>query len=207
MPIFHAVRLAEPLKIKSLQAPGYFALALRAIGQDLANLYPCDLVIEAQANGFAVRGHCPSARLGGTAAKAASASWGASLRNLFRPRTASPSPPPQDEIVEFSRVYDSQDIDRLDQLGARYRTGMNRIPDPRTLGESLRTIGRLIDANNCQLTLVKKYSDRLVIEYRDTDDQPQHEEMTNFELYKLQRNYYGNRGTFKLIDKWKGRET
>jgi len=83
---------------------------------------------------------------------------------------------------------------------------MTRIPDPRTLGESQRTIGLLIDTNNCQLTSLKKFSNRLAIEYRDVNDQPQCEEMTNFELYKLSRSYYDNRGSFKIIDKWKGRE-
>jgi len=200
------VRLAEPLKLKPLQAPGYYALALRAIGQDLARLYPFDLEIEPQTDGFIVRGHCPKARLEGEATKPEKPPLVDMLAKLFR-RPAEPArPAPQAEIVEFDRIYDSQDIDRLDQLGARYRTGMARIPDPRTLGESQRTIGLLIDTNNCQLTLLKKFSDHLVIEYRDIDDQPQREEMTNFELYKLQRSYYGNRGTFKLIDKWKGRE-
>ncbi len=206
MPISYHVRLAEPLKLRPLQAPGYFALALRAIGQDLANLYPCDLAIDAQANGFAVRGHCAKARLEGEAPKREKPPIGELLGKLFR-RAAEPArPAPRSEIVEFSRLYDGQEIDRLDQLGARYRTGMNRIPDPRTLGESLRTVGRLLDANHCQLTSLKQFSDRLVIEYRDADDQPQRQEMTNHELYKLQRSYYGNRGTFKVIDKWQGRE-
>ena len=126
---------------------------------------------------------------------------------LFRRRAEPARPDPGQEIVEFRRFYSSQDIDRLDQLRARLRGGRTRISDPRTLGESLRTIGRMIDANNCRLTLLKKSTDRLVVEYRDTDDQRQTEEFTNIELYKLQRSYYGNRGTFKAIDMWKGRQS
>ena len=200
------MRLAEPLKLKTLQAPGYYTLALRAIGQDLANLFPCDLAIEAQAGGFIVRGHCPRGRLEGEVPKTQKPALIESLGKLFRRPAESARPDPGAEIVEFTRVYESQDIDRLDQHRLKYRTGMNRIPDPRTLGESLRTIGRLIDANNCQLTLLKKFTDRLIVEYRDIDDQPQSEELTTLELHKLQRQYYGNRGTFKLVDKWKGRE-
>lgn len=200
------MRLAEPLKLKSLQAPGYYTLALRAIGQDLAKLFPCDLEIIAAADGFTVRGHCPRGRLDGVKAKTDKSALQSLLGKFFQRPAPAGQPDTISEIVDFTRVYNGQDIDRLDQRGARYRTGMNRIPDPRTLGESLRTIGRLIDANNCQLTSLKKFSDRLVIEYRDTNEQSQCEEMTNFELYKLQRSYYGKRGSFTPVDKWKGRE-
>ncbi len=204
-PICLSVRLAEPLKLKALQAPGYYALALRAIGQDLANLYPNDLAIEVQADGFMVRGHCLKHRLETVNGKPQASILTMPIGRLFQ--RAGAKPDPSNDIVEFSRGYSSHDIDRLDQTGAAYRTGMNRIPDPRTLGEALRTIGRLIDGNNCRLTALKKLPDRLIVEYFDHDDQPQREEMTNHELYKLQRAYYGKRGTFEFIYKWKGRET
>lgn len=205
-PISLLVRLAEPLKLKTLQAPGYYALALRAIGQDLANLYPIDLAIEAQTDGFIVRGHCQRYRLDGEPSKPQGQKLAALVGKLFQRADAPARADPRDDIVEFSRTYSSHDIDRLDQAGAAYRTGMNRIPDPRTLGEALRTIGRLIDGNKCRLTSINKLPDRLIVEYQDHDDQPQREEMTNHELYKLQRTYYGKRGTFEFIDKWKGFE-
>ncbi len=200
------MRLAEPLKLKTLQAPGYYALALRAIGQDLTNLYPIDLQIEVLDGAFIVRGHCPRRRLDGEPTKSEGQNLSALIGKLFQRGEIPATPDPRNDIVEFSRSYSSQDIDRLDQAGAAYRTGMNRIPDPRTLGEALRTVGRLIDGNNCRLTSLKKIPDRLIVEYQDPDDQPQREEMTNQELNKLQRSYYGKRGTFEFIDKWKGRE-
>lgn len=199
-PITIPMRPTEPLKRKSLQAPGYYALALRAIGQDLARLFPCDWEIVTQPDGFSVRGHCPKACIDSGAADCAKPAVKSLLGQLWRRPAPSVRPDPAAEVVEFNRIYGSQEIDRLDQLGANYRSAMNRIPDPRSLGESLRTIGRMIDANHCQLTLLKKFPDRLVVDYRDNDNQRQTEELTKVELDKLQRRYYDDRGKFNLID-------
>jgi len=79
---------------------------------------------------------------------------------------------------------------------------MNRIPDARSLSEALRTIGRLIDANHGHLISVVRNQDRVIVEYRAKDDLPQREEITHFELYKLQQRFYKNRGTFKPVDLW-----
>lgn len=204
--ISNSMQLAEPLRIRPLHAPGYYALALRAIGQDLANLYPNDLAIEFEAGSFIVHGHCTRYRLDGEPTKPQSPKLAALVGKLFQRADTPAQADPRDDIVEFSRNYSSQDIDRLDQAGAAYRTGMNRIPDPRTLGEALRTIGRLIDGNKGRLTSLKKLPDRLIVEYHDRDQQPQRKELTNQELYKLQRSYYRKRGTFEFFDIWRGNE-
>jgi hypothetical protein len=53
---------------------------------------------------------------------------------------------------------------------------------------------------------VEVQADRLVVEYHDTYDQPQREEMTNSKLYKLQRRYYGSAGRFNPLKMWRERQ-
>jgi hypothetical protein len=210
------VKLAEPLKLHFEQVPERFARDLRAIGQDLANLFPYDLAIELQGTEYVARGHCARKRIeveGPKAERSGVKSFydkylNRDLHTLFPKSQPEVIPEantnPEAEIIEFSRRYSPEDIDRLDEAGLKHRTGMNRIPDARNLGESLRTIGRLIDANKCHLTFIKKQQDHIAVEYRDADDQPQKQELTDFELNKLQRLYYKNRGSFNPIDRWKG---
>jgi len=134
----------------------------RQPGQNLANLLPVAPEIEAIGSVYM----CTAS---------------ASENDLKESSTEPTKSQPPSEVDEFSHIYSSLDVDRLDQVGANFRTGMTRIPDPRTLGESQRTTGRLIDANNAT-DLAQEILHHLVIEYRDVNDQPQCEEMTNFEL-------------------------
>ena len=210
------MKLAEPLKVKVDQAQGYYARVLRAIGQDLLNLYPQDLEIETHGKNFIARGHCArkwiererpkEERLG---AKSFYDKYlNRDLHTLFPKSEAEVIPEanadPQAEIIEFSRTYSPDDIDRLDEAGLKHRTGMNRLPDARSLGESLRTVGRLIDASKSQLTLLRKDRDHVEVQYLDANNQPQKEQLTLSELYKLQQRYYANRGSFNPTDLWKG---
>ena len=210
------MKLAEPLKLKVDQAQGYYARALRAIGQDLLNLYPEDVEIETHGKDFVARGHCARKRIEGERPKAERPGvksfydkyLNRDLHTLFPKSEAEVIPEanadPQAEIIEFSRTYSPDDIDRLDEAGLKHKTGMNRLPDARSLGESLRTVGRLIDVNKCQLTLLKKEQDHVEVEYLDANDQRQNKKLTLLELYKLQQRYYANRGSFSPTDLWKG---
>src|SRR5574341_711982 len=205
-PIATDVKLADPLKLKGDLATEHYARVLRVIGQDLTNLFPQDFEIQSQGKEFVVRGHCARKRLEEKIAQTEKLSVKSIFVKILNRELHVPASNAEPDIVEFSRTYTPEDIDRFDEIALSRRTGMNRIPDPRSLGESLRTIGRLLDANKGQLTLLVGNQDRVIVEYRDQDDQPQKEELKHLDLYKLQQRFYKNRGTFNPIDQWKGHD-
>ena len=204
------MKLAEPLKLKNELTPGHYARVLRAIGQDLTNLFPQDLEVELQGNIYIARGHCARKRLEGEQpndGKRGLMSYFKKLllrdvQTIFSDSDSQSKP----EIVEFTRTYAPEDIDRLDAIGMSHRTGMDRIPDARSLAEALRTIGRLIDANDGHLISLVRNQNRVIVKYRDKDDLPQKEELKHFQLYKLQQRFYKNRSTFKPVDLWTGHD-
>ena len=201
-----SVRLAEPIKLHFEQVPEHYARDLRAIGQDLANLFPYDLEIELQGKEYVARGHCARKRLEAETPKTQKPSLKSAFVKLLNRDVQAPLENSGTETAEFSRSYTAEDIDRLDSLGTSHRTGMVRIPDARSLGESLRTIGRLLDVNKGHLVSLVRNQDHVIVEYRDQDDAQQKEELKNFELYKLQQRFYKARGTVTESppDNWKG---
>jgi hypothetical protein len=200
------VKLAEPLKLHFEQVPERFARDLRVIGQDLANLFPYDLEIELQGTDYVARGHCARKRLEAETPKTQKPTLKSAFVKLLNRDVQAPFTDSEPEVGEFSRSYSRDDIDRLDSMGTSHRTGMDRIPDARSLGESLRTIGRLLDINKGQLLSLARNQDHVTVEYRDQNDAPQKEELKNFEIYKLQQRFYKARGTAKVRDGWQGHD-
>lgn len=175
------------------QASGYYARALRAIGQDLADLVPETLTIEIRGDSFVASGTCAKSRAPG---RAAATGW-AGLKNFagkfFKTLFQTPRPgEPELEFVPFHRTYNSQDIERLDALGTkqRNRTGM---PDIYTLGERLRTIGKVIDAHNGRAVRIVKDLHQVVFEYQDSNGAMHKEALNNTELYQLQQRHASER--------------
>ena len=62
-----------------------------------------------------------------------------------------------------------------------------------TLGERLRTIGKVIDARKGRIVRVFKDLHQIVFEYWDADGQSRKEELDNTELYQLQQRYAAER--------------
>src|SRR5262245_10808135 len=170
------------------QAPGYYARALRVIGQDLADLFPENLAIELQGDSFVANGMCSKSRV---EALANDTPW-ANLKKMGEKFLAgvlrTRSGEPDLEFVRFRRTYDAQDIDRLDMQGTKNRnsTGM---PDIYSLGERLRTIGKVIDAHNGRIVKVFKDLHQVVYEYQDGAGRTHKEELNNTQLYQLQQRY------------------
>ncbi|MEA2658340.1 MAG: hypothetical protein QOF64_928, partial [Candidatus Binatota bacterium] len=52
------MKLSEPFKLQATESGGFHARVLRAIGQDLTELYPEKFEIERQGEDFVVRGTC-----------------------------------------------------------------------------------------------------------------------------------------------------
>jgi hypothetical protein len=107
--------------------------------------------------------------------------------------------------VAFDRTYNPNDIFQLDEAGIRKRSGIKKIPDIRSLGEMLRTVGRLIDGENGRLIRILKDQRRVSFEYEKSDDTRCNQEVTSMELYKLQQKYYELRGKKTMVDLWNDR--
>jgi len=173
-------------------APGYHARALRAIGQDLADLFPEKLTIELCGDSFVASGTCAKSRAQECAAtgRAGLKAWG----RKWLKRIVGTSRPgePELEFAPFSRTYSFHDIERLDSLGSRQRnrTGM---PDIYTLAERLRTIGRVIDDHNGRAVRISKDLQQVVFEYRDPSGALRKEVLNNTELYQLQQRHSAER--------------
>jgi hypothetical protein len=93
----------------------------------------------------------------------------------------------------------------LDESGIRHRAGLKKVPDIRSLGEILRTVGRLIDGENGRLIRFMKDRRRIVFDYEKNDGTRCNQEGTSMELYKLQQKYYELRGKKTFTDLWNDR--
>jgi len=179
---------------------GFHARALRAIGQDLADLLPDSMTIEPDGDSFLVHGMCNRARL---ESQQSNGGWtslrrmGAMLRaGIIRP----PLGEPDLDLTPFTRSYNAADIDRLDAHGNQRRYGNGGLPEIYSLAERLRTIGKVIDGHNGRLGKIFKDLHHIIFEYRDGDDQPRKVELDNTQLYRLQRRYTSERSDSIPID-------
>ena len=198
------MKLSEPFKVKSNEPSGYYACALRAIGQDLIDLFPPQLEIEYHGDSFEARVRCDRKRL----EKKNPQSHKSGLRNVFHKLATYQlgKPSEEAEIATFEHTYSPDDINRLDESGLRQRAQAGKIPDIRNLGEALRTVGRIIDANEGRLIKVFRDLNRIAFEYVNKEGVTCKAEMTHAELYKLQQQYYQKRSDSESVDLWKGHE-
>jgi hypothetical protein len=155
-----------------------YARALRAIGQDLADLFLQRVEIGMSGDDFIAQGR----RRPGASA------W---RNNGQREKLSQPSTAVQDS--GFVRTYTPDAIDHLDAMGRARRTGSVQIPDPYSLSERLRMIGRIVDEKNGHLVSLCQNMNTITVQYRDAQDQVQQEEYSILTLYKLQQQYYSGR--------------
>ena len=97
------------------------------------------------------------------------------------------------EIATFARTYSPDDITRLNESGLHRRTQAGKIPDIHQLGEMLRTIGRIIDADEGRLINIFKDQRRIALEYVKKSGATRKAEMTLLDLYKIQKDYHQKR--------------
>jgi hypothetical protein len=196
------VKLTDSFKVASTEPAGYYAHALRAIGQDLAELIPQQVEIDYQGDRFAVRVRCDRRR----AEKRMPQAEKTGLRNVIHKLATYrlDKGPEGIEMATVEQVYTSEEINRLDQAGLHRRTQAGKIPDINSLGEALRTIGRLIDAEEGRLIRIFKDQRRVAFDYTDKTGANRKVEWTRSELFKIQQSYYGKRSGQKSIDTWKG---
>ena len=193
------MKLVALVKLMIEQAPGYYARTLRVIGQDLADLFPENLAIEAQGDGFVVQGLCAKGRIGNGASTTTLASVSRLFGRVLAALARGPGGEPDLEFVPFSRTYSAGDIERLERKQTAQRTG-GGMPDIYTLGERLRTIGKVVDSHNGRLVRIFKDLHRIAFEYQDTGGGSRAEELSNTELYQLQQRYAAERGASGVHD-------
>ena len=180
-----------------------YARSLRAIGQDLTQLYPEVLEIQVNATEFLASGvgltQTPQERVeqGGFIKRG----W-----NRLTGKESKPSLPAVPRSQEcFTRKYTLDDINRLDEIGLPARASEDGKPDIYSLGERLRTVGRIVDSCHGTLIRIVKDNNSMKFEYRDKDGIDHKEEFTNLALYKYQQRYYAERGTHTFVDPWENK--
>lgn len=148
------MRLKDPVK-----TVGSFAVALRAIGQDLEPLLPLTFEIRFEQEAFEVHGVALRSAPNMTEQKAA----------------------------RFERRYNAEAAYRLDRAGRQRQTGHVKKPDAASLPEALRTVGRVVDAKSGRLVRVVKEERKFSFEYLDAAGVMQREESHSLTAYQEQQ--------------------
>jgi len=191
-------------KVKSNDSGGYFARALRVIGQDLAELFPQQIEVYYRDHSFEVRVRCDRKRAEKKSPPAEKSTLKSAFHKLATYRLD--KAPDGADIAVFEHRYNMDEIGQLDRVGMHRRNQAGKVPDINNLGEALRTIGRIIDAQGGQLIRILKDPRRVVFDYNDKQGVSQKTEMTRSELFKVQQSYYDKRSGSGGVDLWKGQD-
>jgi hypothetical protein len=103
----------------------------------------------------------------------------------------------------FTRSYSTENIKRLDELGATRQAGIPGTPDASSLTESLRTVGRVVDEKKGRLVKLFKDERKITFEYEDENGALQKQEHYGLSHYKGQQEGLSQRGTKTGQDVWK----
>ena len=168
------------------------AAALRVIGQELADLLPLTLEIEVKDDQFVItgRGLPEPVRAEGAGRQVLRQIW----HMLIRRDPAVDLVDWQLKSMPFTRTYSLADLWRSDQQHTKKRTAAAGLPEIYSLGERLRIVGRLVQAKGGELVRLSKTLNSVAFEYRTPDGVIHQEEHSAEELYRLQRQYYAQRG-------------
>ena len=153
--------------------------ALRAIGQDLSEIFPRILEVESDGMGYVARGQShPDPFL---AFK--SKSTGMNFWRRLTGKSGMTAPIDSSALV-FERTYTPADIDRLDRLYSANRTGRVDRPDSYSLAERLRTMGTIVNARGGRLKRLSKNGDQLSVEYWDQNNEIKTAKLTTVIMYR-----------------------
>ena len=165
-----------------------YSRVLRAIGQDLTELFPKTLVIETDGTNFTAYGKShpnPFHRVRKSA-----------FKNIWEKLTGdAPEPDPLSydcSADDFQRTYTPADIDRLDQLFSANRTGQVARPDSYSLAERLRTMGSIVNSRSGRLQRLRKDADNFFADYLDQLGELRTAKLTTVILYRNQQDSAGS---------------
>ena len=162
-----------------------YARALRAIGQDLTELFPKILIIDTDGRNFEARGEShanPFHQLRETGLKRF---W----NKLFGKQTATGVTASDSAAATFTRAYTAEDIERLDQLYSANRSGLQKRPDNYSLAERLRTMGGIVNSRKGRLKQLRKNADQFIADYWDQDGKLRSAKLTTVILYRNQQRH------------------
>ena len=200
------MKFAESFNILASTSPGAYARALRAIGQDLADLFPESVEIQIVGENFVVRGQCTQDRLAAKQPQPQRKGLKDFCADMLARDVSTLTRQAKSATVQFDRTYTPDDVNQIDEIGMRRRFGVGKIPDIRSLAEMLRTIGRLVDGQAGVLTKIHKDARRVVFEYSDDAGKTHNELMSIPDLHKLQKSFYEKRSAPVGLDPWKNRK-
>lgn len=168
----------KPASDEPLQARADYSRALRAIGQDLSDIFPRVLEVENDGTNYIARGQShPDPFL--AYKESARINFWRRLRGRSNPAAPIESPAPV-----FERTYTPADIERLDRLYSANRTGRLERPDSYSLAERLRTMGNIVNARGGRLKRLSKNADHLSVEYWDQNNEIKTAKLTTVIMYR-----------------------
>jgi tetratricopeptide (TPR) repeat protein len=159
-----------------------YARVLRSIGQDLEELRPEYVEIKQKGKDFIARGRCRASSLDVKTDARSSPLIERLWERMLQRDSKAASPKAQERTVPFVRRYSPHDNDRLDQSKHAHRTGLFATPDIHGLGEMLRTIGRLIDAEGGRLIKLSRDLQTVTFEYRDAQGVRRKKQLSSLQL-------------------------
>jgi hypothetical protein len=173
---------AIPVQEPVLAAIDY-ARALRAIGQDLSELFPKVLIIDTDGRNFEVRGESHANPFHQIREPGLKRLW----NKLFGKKAKIEATASDSAGATFTRAYTAADIDRLDQLYSANRSGLKKRPDNYSLAERLRTLGGIVNSRKGRLKQLRKNADQFFVDYWDQDDKLRTAKLTTVILYRNQQ--------------------
>jgi hypothetical protein len=177
-----------------------YARALRAIGQDLTELFPRVLELETDGTTYEARGQSHANPFHHVKERSFRRLW----NNLFCKESITDRITPVPPALTFTRTYSAEDIERLDRLYGANRTAQGKRPDNYSLAERLRTMGSIVNSRKGRLKQLRKDADHLFVEYWDQDGQIQSAKLTTVILYRNQQPYLSPNGADAPKELWEG---
>jgi hypothetical protein len=157
-----------------------YSRALRAIGQDLTDLFPKILEIENDGASFVARGQSHPDPFRQSKKLTRKNVWHTLIGKKVAPEPIANEP----SAASFQRTYAPAEIDRLDRLYSANRTGRLERPDSYSLPERLRAMGDIVNSRNGRLKRLCKTADNLFVEYWDQHGEIQTAKLTTVIMYR-----------------------
>jgi hypothetical protein len=155
--------------------------ALRAIGQDLADVFPTELEVEFTGREYVVRGYGRSEESAPAKKPNALRRWIGKLGHKVEKK------PRIEQNARFERRYSLAQVHSLAQQGKSRRKNHPLPPDIHILSERLRAVGKMIESKQGLLLSLSMDSAHVVFKYRDAKGQIREEEHTTPGLYRSQK--------------------
>jgi hypothetical protein len=177
-----------------------YSRALRAIGQDLTDLFPKVLEIDTDGVNFEARGQSYANPFQQVRERGFKRLW----HKLFGKNATARSDTPEPIAATFARTYSPDDIERLDRLYSAKRTGRQARPDNYSLTERLRTMGGIVNSRKGRLKQLRKNADQLVADYWDQNGKIQSAKLTTVIRYRNQQRHDSQSNPRAPKELWEG---